>query len=53
MYKGHIDAATDLKRGLNRDIDSYHRGKCKGYAKISMTVLQASSAPIPQRPDGR
>lgn len=49
-YKGHIDAASDLKRGLNRDIDAYHRANCKGYAKIPINALKASSTLIPQKP---
>jgi len=51
-YKGHIDAANDLKRGLNRDIDAYHRANCKGFAKLPMSALKASTTLIPHKPAG-
>ena len=52
-YKGHIAAAEDLKRGLNRDIGEYHKGGCKGFAKISGEVLEVAALPVPQKPNGR
>ena len=52
-YKGHIAAAEDLKRGLNRHIGEYHKGGCKGFAKISGEVLEVAALPVPQKPNGR
>ncbi len=52
-YYGHIQAAEDLKGGLNKDIGKFHSGGCRGHASISSEAMAVASTPVPEKPDRR
>lgn len=49
-YEGHIEAAKDLKAGLNNDIQDFDTSGCGSHFKIPQRVRSVADMAIPTKP---
>ena len=52
-YEGHIQAARDIKKGLNDDINSYDSSECRNHGRIPKQIREIAAMKVPTRPTGR